>query len=209
MAGTMNQMDLVGILGTVVALSTFLFGVYQFSQSQRLGRVLAVNQVMEAFYNKESNRLAMLLVDWDERHVSVPEFFSVGNPEVKTLKHTYEKMHLAFAESSRELDPDRGIIELKKELRDVAIYIDIFDAFFADVERIGLLIESDIIKPNDLQLLKFWLDKLFNATYRGGRIFDWYIAKYDFKFMNRVHAMLDKKVNHSLVSRVTASLVVR
>jgi hypothetical protein len=153
----MNQIDLVGVLGTVVALSTFLFGVYQFSQSQRLGRVLAVNGVMEAFYNKESNRLAMLLIDWDERHVSVPEFFSLGNPEVKTLRHTCEKLHLAFAESSRELDPDRGIIELKKELRNVAIYIDIFDAFFADVERIGLLIEADIIKTNDLQLLKFWL----------------------------------------------------
>jgi hypothetical protein len=186
-------MDILGVLGAIVAMLTFLFGVYQFAQSQLLGRVLAVSGVMEAFYNKESNRLAMLLVDWDERVVSVPEYFSIGNPEVKTLKHSYERMYLAFAESSREMDPDRGIIEVKKELRDLAIYVDIFDAFFADVERIGFLVESKIIDKRDLELLKFWLEKLFNASYRGKNIFEWYITHYDFKYTIHVHAVLSGK----------------
>src|SRR5262245_36384623 len=105
----MEELDVVGALGAAVALSTFLFGVYQFAQSQLLGRVLAVSAVMETFYNKESNRLAMLLVDWDERTVSVPQFFSIGNPNAKMLNHSYERMYLAFAESSRELDRDRGV----------------------------------------------------------------------------------------------------
>ena len=171
--------DLITAVAAVVGGS---IGLHQYSVSQRWNRVRLAGELIERFYNDETNRLAISLLDWTEKQITLPSRFQRDPDTPARLAHSHAKLSRAFAMSSRMIDEKSNTMEMKPELltTDLPIYVEIFDSFFSDITRMHTFVEQGLVRPKELKVIAYWFDKVETATYDGQNVFLAYLKYYQY-----------------------------
>jgi hypothetical protein len=145
--------DLVALIGGIIGLSTLIFGIYQYWETQRWKTAEFVASKMDAFMDDPHNRIAMLMLDWNMRKIIFPRMEDTPN-----TGYVVDDNVLKDALRPHSLPTD--VYEHPQS------YIrDVFDHFFDDLDRLNTFVEARLITVEQLRpYLRYWLDIL-----TGGR----------------------------------------
>lgn len=136
------------VLPLLLAVAGFGVGLWQYHLAQRWKRSeFVASEIKDAFADR-SVRVALLLLDWNERHYDLRE-----RDDQDDLKDVV----VADADFAAALAPHAvrrgGYTHVEERVRVV------FDEFLGRLQRFEHFVETGLVKPGDLRpYLRYWMD---------------------------------------------------
>lgn len=161
---------IVSIVGTVGAVATAAFGVYQYRRAQLWRRKEFIGAEVKSFLSSAEVRNALLMIDWSIR--SVP--FDRSLPRSEWPVVTREIQIGAFV-LHKDKQPSgaggRRYTELETEIRDA------YDCFFDGVERLASFAEAGLYGAEELRpYVQYWVERVVSVGETGDVGRDWLLG---------------------------------
>jgi hypothetical protein len=142
--------DWIELVGGVIGLGTFIFGIFQYWQAQRWKTAEFVASKMDVFMNNPDNELAMLMLDWNKRTIA----FHPQTPIHETSLFVIDD-NLLYSALRTHIGPSDAFPRPQSYIRDV------FDHFFDDLSHLYIFVQADLVTIEHLRpYLTYWLDIL-------------------------------------------------
>jgi len=157
----METRDWVALGTAAAAFVAFLAGLVQYRHAQRWKRSEFVAREVKEFKGDPAVRNALLMLDWNERHVEL--FPQEPDPAKRSALVTDELLAHALAPL-----PDKAAARLHDEFKreEVAIRA-AFDELFDALERFEYFIQAGLVSRREFDpYLRYWIDLLGD---RAGR----------------------------------------
>jgi hypothetical protein len=136
-----GSLEIVKITGAAIA---FCVGLWQYRGAQRWKRVEFVASEMKAFFNEESTKAALFMLDWSQKEIELYRHRDTND-------HRKEWVTYAIVASALNTHPDATYNDVQSPIREI------FDNFFASLERFENFIESGVVTEKDLSpYLHYW-----------------------------------------------------
>src|SRR5690606_12796756 len=161
--------DALQIIGGVIVIVGFLFGVYQYYVAQRWKKAeFAANQLLKLSSNPDLE-LCCRILDWAQRPFLIPERYHALTGQT-VLNHTWQE--LAQAMKPETINPTFT--------GQPALYRELFDEFFTYLSDIDHFISIGLINLKDVSSLRYWLEQIANPRFTPEPIFKHYIEFYQY-----------------------------
>ncbi|HEV7674773.1 MAG TPA: hypothetical protein VGQ12_09600 [Candidatus Angelobacter sp.] len=136
-----NVLEIIKVSGAAIA---FCVGLWQYSRAQRWKRVEFVASEMKSFFNDESTKAAMFMLDWSQKEIELYRHRKPDDDRAEWV--TYE-----IVASALNTHPDATYDEVQSPIREI------FDSFLGSLERFESFIESGVVDQEDLRpYLHYW-----------------------------------------------------
>jgi hypothetical protein len=182
----MELRDILSIVGAIIALAGFAFGLYQYYVAQKWKRAEFAAQQLEKLSSDPDLDLCCKLLDWSVRVSPVPEKYAALTDE-KTFVHDWRVMREAMLP-----EEDSGKAEWDWQHM---MYRDTFDKFFEYLERINHYITIRLVSEKDVASLRYWLEQLVEPRFLPPEqrlLFQHFIDRYHYQgvreMIGRLHA---------------------
>lgn len=154
---TLAQLDL--LLKSLTFLFTALLAlkaIWEYIRAQRWKRFEFIADQLKDFNSDPQVRKVMTLLDWQDREI---ELF----PERETNKSVLVTNELLISSlHPNDYGPTGdGYTEEQARIREL------FDVFFDKISFFSVVLQSRLIRRNDLDYLKYWLDRIASPNYKG------------------------------------------
>lgn len=137
------------IIGVAVGLLVAIFGLIQFRINQRWRKSALAKELLEEFYSDEALTCCRQILDWASREIVIPTKYR-SSLDASVLYYDSGDLSPALLHEA-----SKG-----KFTRTQMFYRDIFDEFFAYLERIEHYLSIGLIERRDVRALKYWLREL-------------------------------------------------
>lgn len=158
----------VGVTLVSVAAAGVAFREYRSNQSWK--RREYASGLLSRLSSDSILRSCCVFLDWEARRMPIPDYYLVfiSENEPRYFAHTTDKLERALnkkleidlsqasASSGIELTED----QMKAFSWQEVMYRDYFDQFFEYLSEIEFCISTGLIFPQDVEPLKYWLDKV-------------------------------------------------
>jgi hypothetical protein len=178
--------DWLGIIGAILGLSGFAFGLLQYLVAQRWKKSEFAAGQLDLLFKDPDLAMACTMLDWSARPLPVPEKYTVLTAE-PYFHHNWDNLVRALPPEER-----RGSFEWP-----LVVYRDVFDRFFTYLERVELSISIGLIRKQDVAVLEYWLKQLDAPRFVSSQrtVFQDFILRYGYtdvpKLMRRFGLALD------------------
>lgn len=159
--------DGLQLLGAVLALLGFGFGLYQFYDAQRWKRSEFAAKQLERLQSDAVLVAATRALDWRSRRLPLPPTLRLAATE-ECFDHTWD----ALAEGIKP-EQDRATFT-----RPMEIYRDLFDGLFSYLEEINHYVDIGLVSPTQIKSLTYWLEQLSRPRFGDQVQFGPYIQAY-------------------------------
>lgn len=160
---------LSSVVGVLLGLAGFAFGLRQYAIAQRWKRSELAASILEQLVTDPQLALACQMLDYRVRKMVVPESFREMATE-KTFIHDWQILPSGLT-SENELTRFDWLQTL---------YRDIFDHFFAYLERVNHYVRIGLIDIRDLQSLDYWITQIREPRFASEPVFIRFIEAYEY-----------------------------
>lgn len=164
-----NVESIVAILGWIVALITFILGLWQYKKGQRWRRAQIMLSLIDSFEKNKRIEMACTMLDWDKREIITPE---------GKVFHFRNEILLSALQIP-EMDTEEIFTDEERLIRDS------FDEFFDFFHKLYSLEKSGLLSFSDFTYFNYWFELLCNVgEYKKDKriqeMFNRYIDEYCF-----------------------------
>lgn len=165
--------ETISSLSSVIGIAGLAFGLYQYYIAQKWKKSEFAAQQLEKLDSDPDLALCCKILDWSERDLPVPERYKSFTDE-SAFHHDWELLCKAMVP-----EQINGVFENWKCL----VYRDIFDRFFAYLERINHFIEIRLVSEKDVSSLEYWLEEISHPRFADpnkSKVFIDFIQAYEY-----------------------------
>ena len=136
----------------------FLIGLWQFRRAQRWKRVEFVAGEAEKFFNDESVKAALAMLDWSQKSIAL---FRYRDPnDTRLIWVTYQ-----LVAGSLSTNPNQTYDSKSTAIREI------FDRFLTSIERFENFIQAGVVKESDLRpYFHYWTNLLSGSDKKSPRV---------------------------------------
>jgi len=161
--------DFLMILGPIIGVSGFIFGLYQYYIGQKWKKSEFAAKQLEQLANDARLATCCQLLDWSTRTLPVPEPYRALTKETVFLHEWHTLANAMLPEVQK------GSFEWQEIL-----YRDLFDHFFNYLERLNHCIGIKLITVKDVASLKYWLQQIAAPRFGDKPVFIDFIRAYGY-----------------------------
>lgn len=196
----MNFEETLKIVTAMVGVAGLWFGLLQYRSAQTWKRLEFAASVLNKINSDPDLRLAITFLDWRQRDFVLPERYLSLASKMRTFRHDHKQMAEAFDLRNREFLTETGDLDLKlSELTlERILYVDVFDRLFEYLEQVHAFINMGLIKLEDVVLVNYWANRVYEIQVSDRYIFREYLAHYKYK---GVLALVNQHVRPSALFR--------
>ena len=179
----------VGII--VLAVVGLLKGLSEYKKTQEWKRAEFAASVLDKLNTNEDIRLALTLLDWEDRKIHLPPHYAAMNNGNNIFQHSLLQMAESFDMGNREISSSQRL-DLKPIYRvpPFIIYVEVFDQLFEYFAQVLAFIQMKLIEPRDVRLLDYWIERILKLKTTNGDIFEGYLKQYFPRTMRELHQVL-------------------
>jgi hypothetical protein len=159
----------LALVGSLLGLAGFGFGLYQYYIAQKWKRSEFAAQQLALLAEDPQLEICCRILDWNSRVFPVPVRYRDLAPE-PTFFHNWDVLAAAMSGEAQ-----KGSFDWQETL-----YRDLFDHFFAYLERIEHFLSIDLISLEDVASLRYWLGELAAPRFVDRPIFIDFLRAYDY-----------------------------
>lgn len=148
----MNMADILAVIGTIIALSGFLFGLYQYTKAQRWKKLEYAAKLLQEMTIDEDIALALIFLEYSKRQVPLPDkYHKLAGDSL--FQHDSEKLSQMLEVGYWENTPE------------YFIYRDTLNRLFRYLQQFQQFIEMKLIEPEEAYLVGWVLRRITNPDY--------------------------------------------
>ena len=157
------------IVGSVLALLGFAFGLVQFYNGQKWKRSEFAAQQLERIQNDPVLSIATRTLDWSGRRLPLPPSLRLAADET-----SFEHKWSVLAEGIKP-EGTRGSFT-----REMEIYRDLFDGLFSYFDEINHYVDIKLVTSTQVASLRYWLEQIAAPRFGQGVNFGPYLSRYGY-----------------------------